>query len=148
MKREKKMSVETSQLFLAGSPLPLGHGLYLGTCVLVGSQPCAFSQSGRRQRAKASGPPQSFYSDRLTLCSGSVLLASSGSATFYRANVMQSGLWLCPQARGHQNTATSSKLMTLYPWHIFMKNHSLFTGLGSLANCDHMTCHLLRDPCC
>lgn len=45
MKRKKKTSEETSQLFLADSPLPLGHGLYLGTCVF-GGQPtlCFFTE--------------------------------------------------------------------------------------------------------
>lgn len=45
MKRNKEMNVETSQLFLAGSPLPLGHGLYLGTLYL-GGQPtlCFFTE--------------------------------------------------------------------------------------------------------
>lgn len=109
MKRKKKTSVETSLLFLAGSSLPLGHGLYLGTRVLVGSQPCAFSQSGRWHRAKASGPPQSFYGDSLTSVLAQCSWPPVVQPLFYHANMTQSGLRLCPQAQGHQNTDTSSK---------------------------------------
>lgn len=66
IKNEKKEDECGDVTAIFSSPLPLGRGLCLGACVLVGSQPCAFSQIGRWHRAKASGPLQHFHGDSLT----------------------------------------------------------------------------------